>query len=222
MSTVLLVDDQEMIRLGLRAILDASTDFEVVADVADGFAALAFLRQHEVDLILMDIRMPGIDGVETTRRIRETVPAEQTRIVVLTTFEHEQTVLTALRAGANGFLGKGAGPAELIASLQQVVAGGAALSASASASLVDHVVSRPEVAPDADAIRRFEALTPRERDVVIAAAQGKTNDDIAAELYLSAYTVKTHANRAMAKAGVRDRAQLVALAYRAGLISPRT
>lgn len=123
MTHVLLVDDQEMIRLGLRTIIDAHPDFTVVGEAADGFAALTFLNDHDVDLILMDVRMPGIDGVETTRRIRERIPSEQTRIVVLTTFEHDDTVLAALRAGANGFLGKGVGPAELIVSLQEVIAG---------------------------------------------------------------------------------------------------
>ncbi|PZE64252.1 response regulator transcription factor [Curtobacterium sp. MCBD17_021] len=219
MTRVLLVDDQEMIRLGLRTIIDAHHDFAVVGEAADGFAALTFLNDQDVDLILMDVRMPGIDGVETTRRIRERIPSEQTRIVVLTTFEHDDTVLAALRAGANGFLGKGVGPAELIASLQEVTAGGGVLSAAASAALIGHVTDGPERIIDADLADRFTALTARERDVVLSIAAGHDNDTIAAELFVSPFTVKTHASRAMAKVGARDRAQLVAYAYQAGLIA---
>ncbi|PZF61544.1 DNA-binding response regulator [Curtobacterium sp. MCBD17_013] len=219
MTHVLLVDDQEMIRLGLRTIIDAHPDFTVVGEAADGFAALTFLNDHDVDLILMDVRMPGIDGVETTRRIRERIPSEQTRIVVLTTFEHDDTVLAALRAGANGFLGKGVAPAELIVSLQEVIAGGGALSAAASAALIGHVTDSPGRVIDADLADRFLALTARERDVVLSIAAGHDNDTIASELFVSPFTVKTHASRAMAKVGARDRAQLVAYAYQAGLLA---
>lgn len=216
-ARVLLVDDQAMIRVGLRTILDASPGFDVVGDVGDGLAALAFLAAEPVDLVLMDIRMPGIDGVETTRRIRETIPAEQTRIVVLTTFEQDATVLSALRAGANGFLGKGVGPTALVDGLSEVLAGGGTLSAAASAALIGHVATTPESTVDEATARRFDALTSRERDVVIAIAAGKDNDAIAAEFFVSPFTVKTHASRAMIKVGARDRAQLVALAYQAGL-----
>ncbi|RKR73306.1 response regulator transcription factor [Frondihabitans australicus] len=225
MIRVLLVDDQEMIRLGLRTILEAHESFEVVGDVADGFEALAFVQKagrdgaqdRGVDLVLMDVRMPGIDGVETTRRLRETHAATELKIVVLTTFEQDSTVLAALRAGANGFLGKGVGPAALAEGLLEVVAGGGTLSPAASAAVIGHVTEQPAVVVDQELAERFSALTARERDVVIAIATGRDNDTIAAELFVSPFTVKTHASRAMAKVGARDRAQLVALAYRAGL-----
>ncbi|GAA0980457.1 response regulator transcription factor [Acrocarpospora macrocephala] len=217
MTRILIVDDQEMIRIGLRTILGTHPGFDVVGDVGDGLEAVRFVREQPVDVVLMDIRMPGVDGVEATRRIRETHPAERTRIVILTTFEEDETVLAALRAGANGFLSKAAGPAELTAGINEVAAGGGALSAAAAAALIGHVTEQPAVTVDAAMADRFAALTPRERDVVSAIASGLDNDQIAATMFISPYTVKTHANRAMAKVGARDRAQLVAFAYRAGI-----
>jgi DNA-binding NarL/FixJ family response regulator len=216
-TSILIVDDQEMIRVGLKAILQTHPDFDVVGDVGDGLSAVRFLRDQPVDVILMDIRMPGVDGVEATRRIRQTHPAEQTRIIILTTFEQDETVLAALRAGANGFLSKAVGPTELVAGIDEVAAGGGALSAAAAAALIGHVSDQPAVTVDAAMATRFDALTPRERDVVVAIASGMDNSQIAAEMFVSPYTVKTHANRAMTKVGARDRAQLVAFAYRAGL-----
>ena len=219
MARILIVDDQEMIRVGLRTILEAQPHYEVVAALGDGLQAITFLEDHPVDVVLMDIRMPGIDGVEATRRIRQTHPAEQTRIVILTTFEQDETVIAALRSGANGFLGKSVGPAELVAGIDEVAAGGGALSAAATAALIGHVSEQPAVSVDKEIAMRFTALTPRERDVVLAVASGLDNNAIAAEMFVSPFTVKTHANRAMAKVGARDRAQLVAFAYQAGLVS---
>jgi DNA-binding NarL/FixJ family response regulator len=165
----------------------------------------------------MDIRMPGLDGVETTRRIRTTHSAEDLRIVVLTTFEHDDNVLAALRAGANGFLSKGVGPTELAAGIIEVAAGGGALSGIAAAALIGHVAEERALPTDPVMTDRFAALTPREREVVAAIAGGFDNKEIAARMFLSPFTVKTHANRAMTKVGARDRAQLVAFAYRAGI-----
>ena len=165
-------------------------------------------------------RMPGIDGVEATRRLRERFPADKLRIIVLTTFEHDDHVLAAVRAGANGFLGKGASPAQLVAAIQDVITGGGALSSGAAAALMDRVVEDPPPPVDENLAALFAALTEREREAVVAAASGRSNAEIAAELYLSPYTVKTHINRAMLKVGARDRAQLVAWAFRAGLVRP--
>jgi len=213
----MIVDDQVMIRAGLRAILETMPDIAVAADTADGLQAIRIAAESAVDVVLMDLRMPGIDGVETTRRLRLAHPAEQLRIIVLTTFDSDDNVLAALRAGANGFLSKGIGPGELAAGIREVAAGGGALSGAASALLIGRFVEQrvPEV--DAALLDRFDALTPRERDTVLAAAGGLNNGRIAAELFVSPYTVKTHINRAMMKLGARDRAQLVSFVYRAGL-----
>lgn len=218
MTRILVVDDQEMIRVGLKAVLGSFPDLEVVAEAPDGLAVLSMLDGLEVDVVLMDIRMPGIDGVEATRRIRSQVAAADLPIVVLTTFDQDENVLAALRAGANGFLNKGVGPQELAAGIREVVAGGGALSAAAAAALIGHVAKEPPPAPvDPAMVARFDALTPREREIVAAIASGLTNDEIAARLFLSPFTVKTHANRSMMKLGARDRAQLVVFAYQAGL-----
>lgn len=217
MIRVLIVDDQEMIRAGLRAIISSSPDIEVVADVGDAFAALEVLDTEDVDVVLMDIRMPGIDGVEATARIRLKHGPEQVRVIILTTFEHDENVVAALGAGANGFLGKGVGPAALISGITDVVAGGGALSAAAAAAVISRVADAPIRTIDPELARPFEGLTPREHAVVVAVAQGHSNEEIAREMFVSPFTVKTHANRAMAKVGARDRAQLVAFAHRAGL-----
>lgn len=215
---VLLVDDQDMIRIGLRAIIDSSPDFAVVAEAADGFQALRILDEQAVDVVVMDVRMPGIDGVETTRRVRATRTAQQLPVLVLTTFEDDAVVLDALQAGANGFLGKGVGPAALIERLRQTVAGDAVLSAAASSAVVGHVQTGTRRPVDEDLAQRFARLTPRERDVVIAIAAGNDTDQIAAIMFVSPFTVKTHVSRALTKVSARDRAQLVAFAYRAGLV----
>ncbi|MFD4420967.1 response regulator [Agromyces sp. NPDC058484] len=221
MIRVLIVDDQEMIRAGLRTIISSSPEIEVVADVGDAFAALELLETTSVDVVLMDIRMPGIDGVEATARIRRDHTAEQVRVIILTTFEHDENVVAALSAGANGFLGKGVGPAELIAGISDVMSGGGALSAAAAATAISRVAETPVHRVDEHLARRFEALTPREHDVVVAITRGLSNDDIAGEMFVSPFTVKTHANRAMSKVGARDRAQLVAFAYQAGIVADR-
>lgn len=221
MIGVLIVDDQEMIRAGLRTILETQSTVQVIGDVADGFQALKALEEsrENIDVILMDIRMPGIDGVETTRRIRQVYSSQRVKIIILTTFEQDANVIAALRAGANGFLGKGVGPTELAASIAEVVEGGGALSAAAAAAVIDQVGTEPALPVDEELARRFADLTPRERDVVVAITSGRSNEEIATEMFVSPFTVKTHANRAMAKVGARDRAQLVAFAYKAGIHS---
>ena len=220
MTRILLVDDQDEIRAGIRAMLRLDPALVVAGDVSDGLQALAFLRTEPVDLVLMDIRMPGIDGVEATRRIRREHPPQRLRVIVLTTFDQDDVVLAALRAGANGFLGKTASPAELVAAITEVVAGGGALSAVATAALIGHMTDNPPPAIDRELLRRFDALTPRERDVVVLVASGLGNAEIAARLHVSPLTAKTHAVRAMTKVGARDRAQLVSFTFRAGLYSP--
>ncbi|NQX10353.1 response regulator transcription factor [Microbacteriaceae bacterium VKM Ac-2855] len=217
MVRVLIVDDQEMIREGIQAILAKQEGIDVVGSVGDGFAALESIGSLAADVVLMDIRMPGIDGVETTRRLRERYAAEDLRVVVLTTFDNDENVLAALRAGANGFLSKGVGPTALADGIREVAAGGGALSSAASALLIGQL-SAQAAAPTVDTgmLDRFSALTPREREIVAAIATGLDNAAIAEQLFVSPFTVKTHANRAMAKVGARDRAQLVSFAYRAG------
>ena len=191
---------------------------EVVADLSDGLQAVAFLCDHPVDVVLMDIRMPGVDGVEATRRIRLEHPPERVRIVVLTTFDQDDIVLAALRAGANGFLSKMVSPDELVAGIAEVVGGGGALSAAATAALINHMTERPPAVVDREILERFRVLTPRERDITVLVASGLSNEEIAAQLSISPFTVKTHAVRAMTKVGARDRAQLVSFTFRAGLL----
>lgn len=215
MIRVLLVDDQEMIRAGLRTIVEAHPGLDVVAEAADGLAAVQAVETHEADVVLMDLRMPGIDGVEATRRIRARGPAP--RILVLTTFDQDDNVLSALRAGADGFLGKGAGPGELTEAILGVARGAHALSPTAVDAVVGHVARGRAIPPDPDATRLIGTLTPREREVVEGVVRGLDNAQLAATLYLSPFTVKTHVNRAMTKVGARDRAQLVSLAVRAGI-----
>lgn len=217
MITVMLVDDQELLRAGLRTIVDAHPELEVVAEATGGIAALETLECLAVDVVLLDLDMPGIDGVETTRRIRDRWGTPSPRIVVLTTFDASDNVLAALRAGADGFLGKGIGPRELTAAVVDGARGGE-LSARAIDALVGHAVASP-VAPAVDpAVRElFAGLPPREMEIVALAVAGLDNAEIGRQVYISPYTAKTHVNRAMSKVGARDRAHLVALAFQAGI-----
>jgi DNA-binding NarL/FixJ family response regulator len=217
MTRILIVDDQDDMRAGIRAMLLLDPTLVVAGDLSDGLQVVPFLRDQPVDLVLMDIRMPGIDGVEATRRIRQEHPPERMRVIVLTTFDQDDIVLAALRAGANGFLSKTVSPAELVAGITEVVSGGGALSAAATAALIGHMTDRPPPVIDKELLQRFSALTPRERDVVVLIASGLSNNEIAAQMFVSPFTVKTHAVRAMTKVGARDRAQLVSFTFRAGL-----
>lgn len=217
MISIMLVDDQAMVRAGLRVLLEADPDLRVVAEAADGIAAVREFKAARPDVVLMDLRMPGVDGVEATRRIRELAGPEWPRIVVLTTFDEDAHVISALMAGANGFLSKSVDPLQLTANIKDVYAGGGALTAAAAGALIRHMVSDTAPAVDLDMKSLFATLTKREADVVTGLAWGLSYQEIAEQYSLSPVTVKGHANRAMAKVGSRDRSQLVAFAWRAGL-----
>lgn len=215
---VLLADDQPAIRVGLRTILE-SAGMVVRAEAGDGDEAVELAQRLRPDVVLMDLRMPGVDGLAATRRIRDIPALQGTRVVILTTFDGDPNVLAALRAGADGFIGKSASPEEIIDAVQKAATGDVALSQKAQRALLRHLAEEGEPsAPDPRDAALAAELTPRERDVVIAAAQGHDNDAIAAQFYISPLTVKTHLNRAMVKLHARDRGQLVATAYRIGLI----
>nr|WP_279587649.1 response regulator transcription factor [Lysinibacter cavernae] len=216
----MIVDDQEMIRAGLRTIIDTHPELTVAAEAGDGITALHELASTDIDVVLMDIRMPGIDGVETTKRMRATHPASALRILVLTTFDQDENVLSAIRAGADGFLSKGASAAELTSGILSVAAGEHALSSTAVSALIGHALEPQQAPVDPEAAARFAELTEREGEVVRLVVSGLSNPEIAALLFLSPFTVKTHVNRAMMKSGVASRAQLVSIAIKAGFGDP--
>ena len=223
MISVLIVDDQPTIRFGLGGILKSAGDILVVGEANTGASAVELARLHRPDVVLMDLRMPGMDGVEATRTIRADANLASVKILVLTTFETDDYVLAALRAGAHGFLGKGAEPIELISAVRTIHSGGTLLSEAALRSVVGFISTQPEPAPDTPTPARatpngFTDLTSREREIVVFVAQGKTNQEIANRLNISVFTVKTHVYRAMAKLDVNDRSRLVVLAYENGLI----
>ncbi|GLY02620.1 MULTISPECIES: response regulator transcription factor [Actinoplanes] len=217
MIRVLLADDQALIRAGYRLILDSEPDIEIVGEAIDGREAVEMARTLRADVILMDIRMPAMDGIEATRRIAADDDLAGVRILVLTTFENDDNVMLAVRAGASGFLGKGVGADELIHAVRVVAAGDALLSPRATRGLLDHLHSQPGPGPAVTAVP-LDDLTHREREVLILVAHGYTNEEIGEKLFLSPLTAKTHINRAMGKLGVRDRAQLVVVAYQSGLV----
>jgi len=215
---VLLADDQALIRAGFKILLDTAPDIEVVGEATDGADAVALARTTRADVILMDIRMPRLDGIEATRLINDDEDLAGVRILILTTFESDEYVYRALRAGASGFLVKDTEPAELIQAVRIIARGDALLSPGVTRRLIADIASRPEpVHPPATLLNQ---LTAREREVVTLVAAGLSNDEIAARLYLSPLTSKTHVSRAMTKLGLRDRTQLVVLAYEAGLVTP--
>ncbi len=214
--TVLVVDDQELVRLGLTALLDNEDGFRLAGQAADGLAAVEEAARTRPDVVLMDIRMPGIDGLEATSRIAARPELADTRVIVLTTFEHDEFVFEALRRGASGFLLKDTPPPRLLEAIRTVHGGGALLAPSVTRTLIREFteVSRRSVAPHP----HLDLLTEREREVVALVAQGMTNHEIAEELVLSPATSRTHVSRAMTKLGARDRAQLVVFAYQSGLV----
>ncbi|WOQ17494.1 response regulator transcription factor [Raineyella sp. W15-4] len=217
---VLLVDDQALVRAGFRMVLDAQPDITVVGEAGDGVEAVALAGRLAPDIVLIDIRMPRLDGVEATRRILATDPAA--RVIVLTTFDLDEYVYAALGAGASGFLLKDAGPEELLAAIRAVHSGDAVVAPSATRRLLDRL--RPQLADNIDLRtpdERLAALTAREREVLGAVGRGLTNAEIADELFLSEATVKTHIGHILAKLALRDRVQMVVLAYDAGLVRPR-
>lgn len=216
---VLVADDQELVRTGLSMILDAQPDIEVVGQAATGREAVTMARERRPDVCLFDIRMPDMDGIEATRAITTDDDMAGVRVLILTTFEIDDLVIRAVQAGASGFLGKGVEPAELLDAIRIVASGEALLSPRATSGLLSQLRHHERPLPTTES-ERFNGLTARERELTTLVATGLSNDDIAERLYLSPLTVKTHINRAMMKLGVRDRAQLVVLAYEGGLIQP--
>ena len=217
MIRVLLADDQVLVRAGFAALLDAQDDITVVGEAADGAAAVRLAHELEPDIVLMDIRMPGVDGLEATRRIADEPHLTEVRVIILTTFELDEYVFEAIRAGATGFVVKHTEPIELVRAVRVVAAGDALLSPGITRRLISEFADRAKTPPSATALN---ALTERERQLTALVAEGLSNEQIAERLVLSPTTVKTHVNRAMMKLNARDRAQLVVLAYEAGLVRP--
>jgi len=213
---VVVVDDQDLVRSGFAMILDAQPDIEVVGEAGDGVAAVRATEALAPDVVLMDVRMPGMDGITATREIIAAAP--DARILILTTFEDDDYVFGALTAGASGFLLKRTQPEQLIAAIHTIAAGESLLSPSVTRTVIDRMARQPQ--PDPASSRRLRLLTPRERDVLELVARGLSNAEIAARLVVEESTVKTHVKRILAKLSLRDRVQAVILAYETGLIQP--
>jgi len=211
---VMLVDDQTLVRAGFRKLLEAEAGLEVVAEAADGLEALDLARRFRPDVVLMDIRMPRLDGIQATHRLLTELP--DTRVVVLTTFDLDEYVFDAIRAGASGFLLKDTPPEQLLHALQVVSAGDALLAPSVTRRLIEEFAGQPVPRND----RRVGKLTSRERDVLTLVAEGLSNAEVAARLFLGESTVKTHLSGVLTKLGLRDRVQAVVLAYETGLVQP--
>jgi DNA-binding NarL/FixJ family response regulator len=214
---VLIADDQALLRAGFRALLDAQDDIEVVAEASDGAEAVRLAAREHPDVILMDIRMPGLDGLEATRRIVADPTSRAARIVILTTFDLDEYVFEALRVGASGFLVKDTDPVDLLRGIRAVASGDALLSPGVTRRLIAQFASQVR-APHPPT--ELSGLTEREREVMALVGAGLSNDEIAERLVVSPATAKTHVSRAMVKLGARDRAQLVVFAYEAGLVRP--
>jgi DNA-binding NarL/FixJ family response regulator len=214
---VVLADDQALVRAGFRSLLDAQDDIEVVGEASDGDEAVRVVRRLAPDVVLMDIRMPGTDGLAATRTIAADQRLSGARIVILTTFELDEYVFEAIRSGASGFLVKDTEPVELLRAVRAVANGDALLSPSVTRRLIGEFATRTREARPSPTL---DVLTDREREVMALVAEGLTNDEIAERLYVSPMTAKTHVSRAMVKLGARDRAQLVVFAYESGLVRP--
>jgi len=221
MIRILLVDDQAMVRTGFRMVLDAQADMTVVAEAGDGAQAVNLAAQHEPDVVLMDIRMPVMDGLVATEKI---IAVSEAKVLVLTTFDLDEYVYGALQAGASGFLLKDAGPAELLAAIRAVHGGDAVVAPSATRRLLERFL--PELPDSADAhlpvSEKLEELTAREKEVLTLVGQGLSNAEIASTLFVSEATVKTHVSHVLAKLGLRDRVHMVVFAYDARLVTPKS
>ncbi|HXR69284.1 response regulator transcription factor [Actinocrinis sp.] len=216
---ILLADDQALLRATFRILIDSTDDMRVVAEAADGAQAIEAARAHRPDVVVMDIRMPGTDGLAATTAICADPDLAATRVLILTTFEIDEYVAAALRAGASGFLGKDVGAQDLLAGIRTVAAGEALLSPTATRALITRFLATP--GPGAHTTpERLADLTAREREVMALAAQGYSNSEIAEQLFVSPLTARTHIQRAMMKLAARDRAQLVVIAYQTGLVQP--
>ena len=223
MIRVLLADDEKLIRAGFTVLLEAADDVTVVGEAVNGAQAVDLARQTQADVVLMDIRMPDVDGVEATRRIAAADDLANVKVIILTTFETDEYVYQALRAGASGFLVKDCEPGDLIHAVRVVARGDAQLSPSVTRRLIDNLASQG--ATPGGSVRPvpghdLSRLTGREREILVLVAEGLSNDEIAARLYLSPLTTKTHVSRILAKLEARDRAQLVVIAYESGLVIP--
>jgi DNA-binding NarL/FixJ family response regulator len=215
---IVVADDHEVVRSGFAELLDSQPEFTVIATAANGFEAVQITREHEPDVVLMDIRMPGMDGIEATRRITQAAP-DRTRVLVLTTFDLDQYVYDALRAGASGFLLKDVTAERLIDAVHIIAAGEGLLAPTITRRLISEFAHRPSAASEPPAA--LEELTPRETDVLRLLAAGLSNAEIATRLVVTEETVKTHVSRILSKLSLRDRTQAVITAYESGLITPR-
>ena len=219
MIRVLVVDDQVLVRAGFAVLIDADADFEVVGEAGDGVEAVALAARHRPDVVLMDVRMPELDGIEATRRIKADPMSGDARVLVLTTFDLDEYVFEALRAGASGFLLKDTPPADLLAAIRVVADGDALLSPRITSRLIAEFAAQPGPAGGGE-LPDLAVLTEREREVLGLVGRGLSNAEIAEQLYVSLATAKTHVSRVLTKLHARDRAQLVVVAYESGLISP--
>jgi DNA-binding NarL/FixJ family response regulator len=217
---VLIADDQALVRAGFRLVLEHDPAIEVVAEAGDGAQALRLIHEHRPDVVLMDIRMPGLDGIEATREIVDRLGADSPAIVVLTTFETDEHIADALRAGASGFLLKDIEPDELRTAIHTAADGGGLLSPSVTRTVIEQFARRADHRPDRP--ERLDVLTAREREVLALVGRGLSNAEIGAELFMAPATAKTHVSRTMTKLHARDRAQLFVLAYETGLAGPHT
>jgi DNA-binding NarL/FixJ family response regulator len=217
MIRVVLVDDQALVRSGLRALLANSDDIQVVGEASDGGEAVAVVTRTQPDVVLMDVRMPGVDGISATQRITSDQRLSEVAIIMLTTFDEDDQIFAAIRAGASGYLLKDAEPDDLREAIRVVAAGDALLSASITRKVMEGIVSGPAGVADHG---RLSELTEREREVLVGVGRGRSNDEIAAEIHISPATARTYVSRILTKLGARDRAQLVVIAYETGLVTP--